>query len=280
VQKLNPPSAGFRTARNVNIGSIENRGWEASINYQAYSSAKYDWTVGLKADHNENEITDLGGINLGNNNFRLGYPIGGVWGRAPTGFSVKTTGTDPTLGDCTKLSYGCPVTTRSDTVVYFGAGLPTHNFSLSNSVRLGQFTLYGLVSMERGAKFSNGDRSYRIRQGGSDEWLKALGPNGERTFKADSIKQYASILDYYDKRDNIRLRELSVAWNVPATLAGRFGAGATSIQLSGQNVWWWDDCNCVDPNMNWAGASSFGFNSGFLMQPSPRLFRMQIRTRF
>jgi hypothetical protein len=165
-------------------------------------------------------------------------------------------------------------------VVYFGPGLPTKNYSLSNTFRFGQFTFYGLLSMERGAWFGNGDRAYRIRQGGSDEWLKALGPNGERTFKSDSIKQYASILNYVDKRDNVRLRELSVSWNVPARLSGQFGAGTTSLTLSGQNVWWWDDCNCVDPNMNWAGASSFGFNNGFLMQPSPRVFRMQIRTRF
>jgi TonB-dependent SusC/RagA subfamily outer membrane receptor len=280
VNKFNPPSAGFRTERKVNIGAIENKGWEASVNYQAYSSAKYDWTIGVKADGNKNKITDLGGINLGNNNFRLGYPIGGVWDRKRTGFSVKTTGTDPTLGDCTKLSYGCPVTTRSDTNVYFGAGLPTNNYSLSNTFRLGQFSFYGLLSMEHGAFFGNGDRAYRIRQGGSDEWLSALGPNGERTFKSDSIKQFASILNYIDKRDNVRLRELSVAWNVPARLASQFGTGSTSITLSGQNVWWWDDCNCVDPNMNWAGASSFTFNNGFLMQPAPRVFRMQIRTRF
>ena len=280
VPKSNPPSAGFTDARSVNIGSIQNKGWEASITYQAYSSAKYDWTLGLKGDGNKNEITDLGGINLGNNNQRLGYPIGGVWDRKPTGFSVKTTGTDPTLGDCTKLSYGCPVTTRSDTVVYFGPGLPTSNFSFSNQVRVGAFTFYGLVSMENGAWFGNGDRAYRIRQGGADEYLSALGPNGERTFKADSIKQFASILNYVDKRDNVRLRELSVSWNVPERLSGRFGAGGTSLTLTGQNVWWWDDCNCVDPNMNWAGASSFTFNSGFLMQPSPRVFRMQIRTRF
>jgi hypothetical protein len=136
------------------------------------------------------------------------------------------------------------------------------------------------VSVERGAWFSNGDRAYRIRQGGSDEWLAALGPNGDRTFKSDSIKQYASILNYVDKRDNVRLRELSIAYNVPQRLSGSVGAGATSITLSGQNVWWWDDCNCVDPNMNWAGASSFTFNSGFLMQPAPRVFRFQIRTRF
>ena len=280
VQKFNPPSAGFTTQRRVNIGEIQNKGWEASVTYQAYSSAKYDWSVSLKGDGNKNEITDLGGINLGNNKFRLGYPIGGVWARKATGFSVKNTGTDPTLGDCTKLTYGCPVTTRSDTNVYFGPGLPKNNISLSNSVRVRSFTFYGLVSMERGAWFSNGDRAYRIRQGGSDEWLGALGPNGERNFVADSIKQYASILDYIDQRDNVRLRELSVSWNVPSRLSGQFGAGPTSLTLSGQNVWWWDDCNCVDPNMNWAGASSFGFNSGFLMQPSPRVFRMQVRTRF
>ena len=280
VPKSNPPSAGFTQARSVNIGAIENKGWEASLNYQAYSSARYDWTIGLKADGNTNKIKDLGGINLGNNNFRLGYPIGGVWDRKATGFSVKKTGTDPTLGDCTKLSYGCPVTTRSDTNVYYGPGLPTNNYSLSNTFRLGQFTFYGLLSMEHGAWFGNGDRAYRIRQGGSDEYLGALGPNGERTFKADSIKQYASILNYVDKRDNVRLRELSVAWNVPARLTSQFRAGTTTLTLSGQNVWWWDDCNCVDPNMNWAGASSFTFNSGFLMQPAPRVFRMQIRTRF
>jgi len=84
------------------------------------------------------------------------------------------------------------------------------------------------VSVERGAWFSNGDRAYRIRQGGSDEWLAALGPNGDRTFKSDSIKQYASILNYVDKRDNVRLRELSIAYNVPQRLSGSVGAGATS----------------------------------------------------
>ena len=280
VLKANPPSGGFSSAKSVNIGAIENNGWEAAVNYQVYSSSHADWTTGLRADGNTNKITDLGGINLGNNNFRLNFPIGGVWDRKPTGFSVKTTGTDPTLGDCSKLSYGCPVTTRSDTVVYFGAGLPTKNFAWSNQFRYRAFTFYMLASMERGALFGNGDRAYRIRQGGSDEYLSALGPNGERTFKADSIKQFASILNYIDKRDNVRLREISLSWNVPERLSNRLAVGRTSLTFSGQNVWWWDDCNCVDPNMNWAGASSFGFNNGFLMQPAPRIFRMQFRTRF
>lgn len=280
VPKANPPSAGFSQAKSVNIGEIQNHGWEGSINYQVYATSRTDWTTGIKVDGNKNKIADLGGINLGNNNFRLNYPVGGLWDRKPTGFSVKTTGVDPTLGDCTKLSYGCPTTTRSDTVVYFGSGLPTFNGSWSNQIRYRQFTFYALLSMERGAWFGNGDRAYRIRQGGSDEYLSALGPNGERTFKADSIKQWASILNYNDKRDNVRLREISLAWNIPERLSSMLGAGRSSLTISGQNLMWWDDCNCVDPNMNWAGASSFTFNSGFLMQPAPRVFRLQIRTRF
>ena len=218
VQKFNPPSAGFTSAKRVNIGEIQNLGWEGSINYQVYSTARVDWSTGLKLDGNENRIKDLGGVNLGNA-FRVPlkrpgqktiyYPIGGVWDRKPTGFSVQETGTDPTLGNCATLSYGCPVTTRGDTVEYFGPGLPKWNASWSNQVRYRSFTFYGMLSMERGAWFGNGDRAYRIRQGGSDEYLQHLGPNGERTFKADSVAQFASILNYIDKRDNIRLRELS-----------------------------------------------------------------------
>ncbi|MEO6445379.1 MAG: hypothetical protein ABIZ91_14485, partial [Gemmatimonadaceae bacterium] len=149
-----------------------------------------------------------------------------------------------------------------------------------NTIRYKSIQLYGLLTMERGAFFANSDRPYRIRQGGADEYLSALGPNGERTFRADSIAQWSSILSHVDKRDNVRLREISLTWQVPEKLSGYFRTGRTSMSLSGQNLMWWDDCNCVDPNMNWAGASSFTINSGFLAQPSPRQFRFQIRTRF
>ncbi len=279
VPKSYPPSAGFNTAQSINIGAVQNHGWEASVNYRVYASGKMDWTTGAKLDGNQNKITDLGGVNLGNNNYRLGYPIGGVWDQVANGFSVKTTGNSP-LDNKPCPSYGCPITTRSDTAVYLGPGLPTFNTSWSNQVRYGSFTFYMLLTMEHGAMFGNGDRNYRIRQGGSDEYLSALGPNGERTFKADSIAQYASILNYDDKRDNVRLRELSVAWGLPERLSSRLGLGSSSLTLSGQNLMWWDHCNCVDPNMNWGGASSFTFNNGFLMQPAPRMFRLQIKTRF
>ncbi|MCX5766585.1 MAG: TonB-dependent receptor [Gemmatimonadetes bacterium] len=279
VPKSFPPSAGFTTARSINIGEVQNHGWEAAVNYRVYATGKAEWTTGVKLDGNKNKITNLGGVKLGNNSFRLNYPIGGVWDRVPTGYSVVSTGTSP-LDSKPCPSYGCPTTTRGDTAIYLGPGLPTFNASWSNQVRYGAFTFSMLMSIEDGAIFSNGDRAYRIRQGGSDEYLGALGAGGTRTLKADSIAQWASILNYYDSRNSVRLRELSMAWSVPEAFSTRLGLGTSTITLTGQNVWWWDHCNCTDPNTNWAGASSFGFAGGFLMQPSPRLFRMQIKTRF
>ena len=161
----------------------------------------------------------------------------------------------------------------------FGDGTQL-NGSLSNTLRYGPLQLYGLLSMERGAWFGNSDRAYRIRQGGADEYLKLLDSKGNKTFAADSMFQWASILNYNDKRDNVRIKELSVTYQIPEHLSGMVRAGRTTLTLSGQNLNWWDSCNCVDPNMNWAGADSFGVGSGFLAQPSPRLYRLQIRTKF
>jgi TonB-dependent starch-binding outer membrane protein SusC len=262
---FNAPSSGFNDDRQVNVGKIRNIGWEASITYLAYQRAKMDWTVNLKLDGNKNEVRDLGGVTTGTNNVRKNYPVRGVWSRKATGFSVVN---------------GKPETTRSDTVVYWGPPLPTFNASLGSTFRWGPVQFYGLVSMEDGAVFSNGDRPYRIRQGGADELLELLGPNGEATFASDSLLQYYTILDAIDSRDNVRVREVSITYQIPERFSSMFRVGQSSISLSGQNLMWWDDCHCVDPNMNWAGADSFGVGSGFLAQPSPRQYRLQIRTRF
>jgi hypothetical protein len=140
--------------------------------------------------------------------------------------------------------------------------------------------MYALLSVSRGASFSNGDRPYRVRQGGSDELLQFLKPDGASTFKADSVTQYWSILDAIETRNSTRLREASITYTFPEWLSGKYGFGRTLLTFSGQNLMWWDHCHCFDPDMNWAGGDAFGVSSGFLAQPSPRVFRLSLRTRF
>jgi TonB-dependent SusC/RagA subfamily outer membrane receptor len=265
-----PPSMGFglRTSDQQwrNAGEILNEGWELSINTSPVVTPRFRWNTQLNFDGNRNEILDLGPAAIDGRlgNHRVGKPVNSLWGQVITGFNPETN-----------------KHTRSDTSVYIGAPLPTFNASMGNTVSFGPFRVFGLVSVERGAWFSNGDRPYRIRQGAGDEFLATLDENGKRTARTDSLVNYHSLVGDFQKRDNIRIRELSLSYMIPDGLTGGFGLGRTTLTLAGSNLTWWDDCQCADPNMQYAPGGSSGNNfSGFLAMPAARRFLLSVRTSF
>jgi len=56
------------------------------------------------------------------------------------------------------------------------------------------------------------------------------------------------------------------------------------LTFSGQNVWWWDDCHCDDPDMQYSQGANYNGNtgatnaSGFLAMPAPRTFLFTLKT--
>lgn len=283
-----PPSEGFADERLENAGEIENKGWELTINTTPVNTRRFRWAVDLNLDGNENKILDLGDqasyrtymFPDGSGGFRVdsvlylgghevGYPIRSMWGREIESYDASTN-----------------THTRTDYNVYQGPPLPTFNASLANTFTFGDFRLYGLLTLENGAVFSNGDRPYRMRQGGGDEYLRLFdfenrdeNGNPTPTMASDSLLNYFTLASAYDSRDHIRLRELSLSYSVPMDFASRFGLGRTTLTLSGQNLHWWDDCNCMDPSMKYTGGSAFS-TSGFLAMPQARKFLFSIRTNF
>jgi len=282
-----PPSEGFSSSRLENVGEILNTGWEVSVNYTPVNTANLRWSVDLNMDGNQNEILTLGDqavytkinrvvngayvvdsvLYLGGH--YVGYPIRGNWGREITSWNATS-----------------KTHTRSDYNLYQGPNLPTFTASLANTLTFGAFRLYGLVSTDRGAVFSNGDRPFAIRQNAGDELLslydfKNRDANGNptRTAAADSLNNYYTLSAAYDSRDEIRIRELSLTYTVPDGLSGRLGLGRTLVTLSGQNLHWWDDSNSMDPAIVYSGGSSTNY-SGFLAMPQSRKFLLSVRTGF
>jgi hypothetical protein len=274
------PSASFGSSPRGNIGELQNKGWEASLRLTPIESRSLRWSTDVRLDGNTNEITDLGRdpvsdtviLQLGG--LDLGYPVLDAWTRVPTGYDATTN-----------------THTRSDTSHYIGPTLPTFNVSFGNELTFGSFRLYGLVTHESGAFFSNSDRPYRVRFRTGDEYLSLLDYSGcpasgcddettMRTFQSDSLFDYMNLFSTYDKRDNWRLRELTMTYTLPDGFTSRLGIGRTVMTLAAKNVHWWDDCNCMDPNMNYSGGSSFGVTSGFLAQPQARQFLLSVRTTF
>lgn len=268
-----PSSEGFDDPQLQNAGKIQNQGIEVQLNTTPVNTPSLRWQTTVNMDWSDNEILDLGpnaidGI-LGDH--REGHAVESHWDRAicKKDISCDVEGYDPSTN----------THARTDTAVYQGDPLPHWNASWSNTVTFGPFRVYGQVRGEWGATFPNGDRPYRIRQGGGDEYLSTLDAAGEPTAKTDSLVDYYTLVSAFDSRDHIRIQEVSLTYSLPEQFSGRFGLGRTTLTLSGYNLYWWDDCHCMDPSMQYVSGSSFNF-SGFLAMPQPRRFLVSVRTSF
>lgn len=272
VPVLLSPSLGFSTTQAQNIGGIVNHGWDVAFNLLTLQRPNFSWRNEIRMDGLSNKVTSLAGnsgvLDAGGNTIRVGYPVGAVFGIAPVSYAPPTTA----------APYG--TWKGTDTAVYFGPSLPTFNLSYAPTVKWGRFTMYSLVTMARGAWFDNGDRPYRFRQHTGDEYLSLLGPGGANTFASDSAVNYWHTFNSFDSRDNVRLRTISMGIDVPDRYSTMLGLGQTVVVFAANNIMWWDHCHCNDPDSNWDGANSFATNSSFLTDPSPRTFRMTLRTRF
>lgn len=56
-----PFSAGFRDGPVVNLGEVRNSGWELAVRYED-KLGDFSYDAGVNLSHNENELTDLGGV--------------------------------------------------------------------------------------------------------------------------------------------------------------------------------------------------------------------------
>jgi TonB-dependent SusC/RagA subfamily outer membrane receptor len=266
VPVLLAPSQGFTGTQSQNIGGIRNTGWDISVQLLTVARGSFSWRNEVRMDGLDNKVTSLsrktGVADAFGNVIRVGYPIGAVFQIRPESYNATT-----------KKWKG------TDTAVYVGPALPTFNLSYSPSVKWGPFTLYTLLTYEHGAWFRATDNNYRYRNHTGDSFLKLLGPGGANTAASDSaVAFYTQFIDV-EPRENVRLRTISLGIDVPSRYSTALRLGRTGVTLSASNVMWWDHCHCNDPNSTWGGADSFGTNESVLTDPSPRLFRLMIRTR-
>lgn len=264
VAVLLPPSEGFTQAQKQNIGGIVNAGFEGQINWLTFTSRDLDWHNDFKIDANRNKVTNLNGHIIGSNtSIRVGYPINGLWTRLPVRYNTTTN-----------------TWVRSDTNMYIGPPLPTYEFSYTPTMRWRSFQLFALATVERGSYVANSDRPYRFRQHTGDEFLSLLGPNGANTTASDSAVKYWALFDDVEPRDNVRIREVSLVYELPPRALSRLNLGRTTVTVSASNVHTWAHCHCQDPDQATYAGSDFSLTTGFLADPAPHLLRVAIRTKF
>ena len=285
-QRAADPVEHFRPENSM---EIMNRGFEAAVAASLVDGPALSWNMNVTYEWNRNRIISLGPDALDDSmplyrrkddgfwehvGWRYAKRLGGWWEREPLDniYYYGLAGYDREENRHKWTSHA----------FFKGLAQPMHMGSIFSRVRIGNhlgvsFQFRGEV----GASMQNWDRWYGVRITHShDEYVKHLDDRGRPTFKADSVQDYHN-LRVVDKRDHIRLQEVSLSYTVPKGMAGMLGLGRTTVTLSGYNLHWWDDCNCQDPNAKRYAADTGGISTlVFIALPQPRRFLMSIRTRF
>ena len=238
-----PAATGFKFER-TNIGKVSNKGLEIVLGASVLKLNDFSWNSSLFYSKNENTVDELtDGLESfvyttsTDNNVSIkatkGGSIGDIYGKVWTG-EVNADGT--------------PVATAANTEL-LGNAQPDFLAGLSNTLRYKNLSMSFLIDGRFGGQIYSqtsadldesgvSERSLQYRETG----ITLAGTNtdtGAANTESLTGEEYWTAMsnisgNYIYDQDNIRLRELSIGYNIPDV--SKFGLQRATIQLVGRNL--------------------------------------------
>ena len=238
-----PAATGFKFER-TNIGKVSNKGLEIALGASLLQMNDFSWNSSLFYSKNENTVEELtDGLESfvyttsTDNNISIkatkGGSIGDIYGKVWTG-EVNADGT--------------PVASAGNTEL-LGSAQPDFLAGWSNTLKYKDFSMSFLIDARVGGQIYSQTSADLDRAGVSERSLQyretgitLSGTNtGTGAANTESLtgEEYWTAMsniseNYIYDQDNIRLRELSIGYNIPN--ASQFGMQRATIQLVGRNL--------------------------------------------
>lgn len=284
------PSSGFGSAQWVNVGQMENSGWEFSLNALALDRPNFTWDFNLNFSSNDNLVTDLAEpIRTGFADFPQrhieGYPFGS-W-IFPDLFidengDVAVTRYEPGDPECTAPDGSTldPCPTRD---VLLGQGTPTREIGLASTFTLfDNLSIYAFFDYKAGHHQFNNTKEFRCNLLMICPGAWETDAEGEFTDEAKLIRYAVSngyAAPFIEEADFVKLRTVSVRYQLPSEWAQQIGAGGASLTFSGQNLATWTDYSGPDPEVNGFG-TAVEDQTDFLTMPLEKRFLLTFEVNF
>jgi len=288
---------------NRNMGKLNNRGFEFSIGGVPVSNKDFSWNTFLTVSFNKNKVKDLMGENdlpvngigtFGSQISRLvvGRPLGefygyeflGTWKQNEAEEAAKY-GMKP--GDAKYFDKNGDHAYTPDDRVVIGNGTPDVTFGFINDFRYKDFTLsfmfqgmagndiysqtlgtmWGGHGMARNATIKD---ALKVWTAEKETDVPVLGGTSANFFNSSRFVYNGSF---------VKLKNLSLAYNVPRKLLTQAYIENLEIYVSGQNLFTISDYPGYDPEVNSAtDARNQGVEMGVI--PNPRTYTIGLRIGF
>lgn len=295
---VNIPATTGETTVLRNVGTLRNRGVELALSSRILNTRAFSWTAAFNISTNQNEITDLNGqvITGGFINQAIeGEPIGVFYG-------YEYAGVDPDNGDA--LYY---VNEMDEAGSVVDAEATTNNPNEANRVVLGSphpdfaggldNTLsFGAVEFRMFWQFVVGNQIYdgggRFKTANGDYYDNQLANQMERWQEPGDITDVPEARLYFGNGtaassrylydgSYLRLKNLSLAFNVPTRYLDQLDVQAARVYVIGTNLLTFTEYPWWDPEVNADYvAGNIGLGNEFYSAPQARTVSLGLEFTF
>ncbi len=293
-----------------NAAEIENKGWEVMLDFSPVKNNDFEWNIGANFTKIENNVLALApgvdqiflsGFVSTSSEVIAGQPYGSIFG---TGWQ-RTEGGDVIVG-----ADGWPLTDPVEKVL--GNPNPDWTLGLRNTISWKGLRLNALFDIREGgqvwcgtcgitnyfgtSKLSGDEREDVVVFDGVVNVGTAESPDYQPNTTAvalGSADETATFSSFYRVRYGfggigemnvydaswVRLRELSLGFDLPSNLFENSPFGGIGITLTGRNLWLSTDYPGIDPETNLT-ADSNGFGLDYFNMPNTKSYVASVKLTF
>lgn len=276
------PSSGFASSPLVNIGEVQNKGFEMALRATPVDRKNLTWDMSATLNTLSNKINSMGSVTpfvSGNNQcFKPGVQLG-AW----------------CVNQVVRVDTVAKKAFVTDTAVVVGGSIPGREAAFQTTFTLFKnFRIYAQMDGKFDYKIYNLTNDFRDRtlknsaevnlpadQGGYSlyESIRHGGPfvtqtTGTAVGNALARDAYMTSGDYW------RFREFSVTWTLPNAVAQRMRVGGASLAVGGRNLHLWTKYDGRDPEVNGADGLVNPFRADVETLPQVRRMFARLNLQF
>ncbi|MEX1381932.1 MAG: TonB-dependent receptor [Lutibacter sp.] len=236
----------------VNLGKVENSGWEFELRTRNVSNEKFSWNTTLIASTNKNELLDYGESDgaltedgFGRNSQwinSVGNPISSFYGYVvdkelaneywdSPWLPINGTSEDVIVKDLN----GDGLITDGDKTI-LGDPYPEIIWSLSNDFKYGDFDFSFMIQGSQGAEVRNvGDQYFFSQWNGATTDEQAVVDAGIIS-DASFLQPRVQTNDIVMSAGYFSLRNVNIGYNFPDDAVSKLGLGSLRLYATGQNL--------------------------------------------
>ena len=276
LQRGVAPSTGFGAQQQFfNSGQITKQGIELALKGQIVNQRDYAWDVNFTVGTHSSKIDRLNGvdttIDLGSASHRIGY--------APFdwfSYKVLSAEYDPTtrraINSMCDNGRGQPTPCLNSSggviapKVFLGHSIPTAEGAFTTTVRfLRSFSVYAMADYATGYKRL--DNNLRIRCQIFYTCAEYLEPDKANPRELVQMQTNGTLRDFViNDSKYLKLREVSLSYDVPEQFASKAGAKNAGFTLSARNLHTWTPYTGLDPESEFVSGTPVNVDQAHLPQ--------------